>query len=208
MTLVRFDVAAHPRNAAGRFATASQGRPEVRLAAGATLQRLTNAAAEVLATYGNEIEVLNHGRRENGGQLLLQDMSDGMKAEGNCWIVTNELLERTDSGEFGVDEMSEIVIENRSGPGQHVALYVVRRGRGFVIDYTIRQFDQSLPFPFVATTDDWKATVEKATGFTFGWCNDDDDDNDDFDDFDDNDDHYDEDDDYYDDDFDDAYDDE
>jgi hypothetical protein len=34
----------------------------------------------------------------------------------------------------------------------------------YVIDYTARQFNPELPFPFVTGVEDWMAAVEKASG--------------------------------------------
>lgn len=35
------------------------------------------------------------------------------------------------------------------------------------MDFTIRQFGESLPFPWTGTVEDWRQTVEAATGT--GW---------------------------------------
>lgn len=48
--------------------------------------------------------------------------------------------------------------------GQHVALLAGDADGHFIIDYTARQFHPEMPFPYVAGGEEWKASVERASG--------------------------------------------
>ena len=109
-----------------------------------------------------DLEIPNHSSDEYGEWVTLSQMADGAVARNNCWAVTAELLERMGQDEFEGDTVAQIEIE---GSGvYHAAIVTHVDGQHYVVDYTIRQFDQSLPFPYVGTQEDWIATVEKALG--------------------------------------------
>lgn len=131
-----------------------------------------NPTASSQAKYGalsclNEnarLEFLDHSPgAEDDETIELYRMKDADTARGNCWAASGEIIE------LGPEALSAEWVEElvMSGRGQHVAILAGYPEGPAVVDFTIRQFDASLPFPWTGTVDGWKATVEKATGTTW-----------------------------------------
>lgn len=166
-----FNLADHPRGAAGRFVPAARtpstltlGTPEGQLHA-----RRLAGARHVLEEFA-DLEIPDHSPARRG-TVRLDELGDPSLALGNCWAATNELIEEAGSVEFDVEWVDEITISRRRLGGQHVAILAADRDGMFIIDYTARQFHPELPYPFVAGVQEWKAAVEKASGT--GWILDD-----------------------------------
>lgn len=143
-------------------------------------------AVNLLEEIGDEIVVSNHGAFPNKRPTVsLGDMNDGDVARGNCWSIVNEIIEVAGTDYFG-DYVDELNINTKGGLS-HTGLFVKSGEREYVVDYTIRQFNQDLDFPLIATVNEWKSTVEKAYGgsFEFTPYQDDDNDEDSYDEYDD-----------------------
>lgn len=130
---------------------------------------VANPTASSQAKYGalsclNEnahLEFLDHSPgAEDDETIALYEMKDADAARGNCWAATGEVIELGPEalGAVWVDELE------MSGRGQHVAILAGYPEGYAVVDFTIRQFDPGLPFPWTGTVEEWKSTVEKATG--------------------------------------------
>lgn len=128
-----------------------------------------NPTATSQAKYGahsclNEnafLEFLDHSPGAEGDETIeLHRMKDADAARGNCWAASGEIIELGPEA-LGAEWVEEL---GMSGRGQHVAILAGYPEGSAVVDFTIRQFDASLPFPWTGTIDEWKDTVEKATG--------------------------------------------
>lgn len=122
----------------------------------------------VIREYGDDVEVVNRGANKHIKTMVnLKDMKDGPVAQGNCWAITNELIEIVPAAEFDASWTDEISITTGARGLDHTALLVGDKKDVYVVDYTARQFHQSLPFPFIAKVDEWKDTLSKVYGSTF-----------------------------------------
>ena len=112
------------------------------------------------------LEIMDHSAGAGKNAVTeLYKMKEADTARGNCWAVTNEVIE-LGAKELGAEWLDGLTI---SGRGQHVAILAGYPEGHAVVDYTIRQFDASLPFPWTGTMEDWKETVETATGQAWDW---------------------------------------
>lgn len=158
-----FDTAAHPRHPDGTFSSVP-----AREAAGVTLTAAPSSAAdrarraaEEFLEYNELLEIVDHSvGADKHGTVELYRMADPEIARGNCWAATGEVIE-LGAAELDAEWVDELMI---SGRGQHVAILAGYREGHAVVDFTIRQFDPGLPFPWTGTVEEWKNTVEAATG--------------------------------------------
>lgn len=123
-------------------------------------------ANSALDEYGDLSIADRSGARPGGFPVHLNELGDPRLAQGNCWSITNEIIESVDAYDLDASNLDMIAISDRI---DHVAVLCNDTDRYWVVDYTIRQFNPDLPFPYVGTTDDWKATVEQVTGRTWEW---------------------------------------
>lgn len=132
-----------------------------------TRERRRNALL-VIREYGDDVIVANRGANSHVKPTVnLKDMQEGSVAQGNCWAITNELIEVVPAGEFEASWTDEISITTGAKGLDHTALLVGDKDSIYVVDYTARQFDQKLPFPFIAKVDEWKNSLSEAYGSTF-----------------------------------------
>jgi hypothetical protein len=133
--------------------------------------RLYAAAAEFLAAHG-EHEFANHGDEHTyGGFVTLAQLADGNIARNNCYIASEEIAELLGNEAFGAESMHTIAVANEDIFHAVLAVYVDDE-EWYVIDFTARQFDEHLPFPYIAEQSEWKRTIDwAADGFT-GFCKD------------------------------------
>jgi hypothetical protein len=164
--MTTFTETAHPRGAAGRFVPAARAEPGTTLTApespDAIQARRLGAARGVLEEYP-ELEIMDHSPARQEA-VRLDELGDPRLALGNCWAATNEVIDQIGASEFGADWLDEITIRRKRLGGQHVAILAGDRDGDYVIDYTARQFHPDLPFPYVAGVEEWKASVERASG--------------------------------------------
>ncbi|MGV8846096.1 hypothetical protein [Tessaracoccus sp.] len=103
---------------------------------------------------------------ESGGMVHLWELSDEEFADGNCYKATHHIKDviiPTLSQEPGVTHDAahlDWVVAPDSDPEQHWANLVTSEGAAWVVDYTARQFNTSLPFPYVAVPADWKRVID------------------------------------------------
>lgn len=96
-----------------------------------------------------EIEVLNDGSNWDKDYILIKECSESRWAENNCASVSNEVAEQ-----YGVGQ-----IELNYGANCHWALLEGNK----VIDFTARQYDQTLDFPLVMKKDAWIDLIKSYT---------------------------------------------
>lgn len=160
-----FTETAHPRGAGGRFVPAAHAEPATTLAAdteaGVHARRL-EAARYVLEEFP-DLEIMDHSPARRG-TVTLAELGDPALALGNCWAVTNEVIEEVGAAEFGADWLEEITIRRARLGGVHVAILAADRDGMFIIDYAARQFSPDLPFPYIAGVQEWQDRVGRATG--------------------------------------------
>ena len=151
-------VTLQPRADIGTFGEKRQTTPALTLTAADIAVRRLAGAEYVLDEYGDiEVSHRGHGRRE---YVTLDETGNPDLARGNCWIITNEIIEQVGPGEFGAHTLAELTID---GAGHHVALLVTDAHGEYIVDYTARQFSPDLPHPFVTSYEDWLAAINTAT---------------------------------------------
>ncbi|MCC3299657.1 hypothetical protein [Arthrobacter caoxuetaonis] len=127
--------------------------------------------SEEFLEHNGLLDIVDHSvTAEEYGTVELHRMADPDIARGNCWAATNEVIE-LGASELGAEWVDELTI---SGRGQHVAILAGYPEGCAVVDFTIRQFDAGLAFPWTGTVDDWKKTVEAATGTSWEFEDDED----------------------------------
>lgn len=125
-------------------------------------------ALTAIRQYGDKIIVKNHGANvRTMPQVGLKDMPDGEVARGNCWAISQKIIDSIPAAHFEASWLDEISITSGTRGLGHTAILVGSTSGYYVIDYTARQFNQALPFPLIETVDKWKETIEKAYGTPF-----------------------------------------
>jgi hypothetical protein len=76
--------------------------------------------------------------------------------------VSVELINAVEPNKWGAWSAAELNI--RTDTEAHTGILCEDRTGLFIVDYTMRQFDSELPFPFVGKISDWMATIGVATG--------------------------------------------
>lgn len=86
---------------------------------------------------------------------------DPESARGMCYEVSIELMYefRFSKSIYSFHNNNRLVRFNELG--QHSDHHAIMH-RGKVLDYTLRQFDESTPWPFYGTVSEWKSILEKA----------------------------------------------
>ncbi|MGV8846052.1 MAG: hypothetical protein ACOH1Y_17905 [Propionicimonas sp.] len=99
----------------------------------------------------------------DGDWTCLADMAVWQFAGNNCETATEHVLELIVT-RIGQDEGTEHgTVELTWDPNVHFANTVTVDGTTWVVDYTARQFDRALPFPYVAALPDWKQVIDAAS---------------------------------------------
>lgn len=95
--------------------------------------------------------------------FTLDQMSDGCIAEDNCHYTTDFLL----SGSLldlidAPHERSKVYVECQHGQN-HIAVLLKfpETGESIVLDFTARQYDESVAFPLVLSKEDWFEFVKE-----------------------------------------------
>lgn len=126
-------------------------------------------AAKVFLKKNSSLRFENHGDYYTQGKTLtLAEMEDGSKAETNCYIASKTAFEHAKASDFGGSEIELIAIANEDF--YHAAFKIKRKDQWYVVDYTARQFDQELPFPYVEAESVWKKQIEETTESGLAYC--------------------------------------
>ena len=88
----------------------------------------------------------------------LDEYSDPIEARGSCWTASNHVLTA-----LNFDDAEFIYTQHFNDPqgryirlqqhSDHYAVFLTDTEQ--VIDYTLRQFDPGVPFPYIGTVEDW-----------------------------------------------------
>jgi hypothetical protein len=100
----------------------------------------------------------NHSQ-EGGKRITLEDCRKGEVAEGNCWTISNEIIEEVDSA------LQEANLT--SAKADHCALYDPEDN--VIIDFTFRQYDPTSPWPLITSPDDWLKRVNQCSSEPYQW---------------------------------------
>jgi len=95
--------------------------------------------------------------------VTVADCSYGKLAWGNCDTVSYEIIAELQY--LGNKEIGCITVVPDDFIAAGVNFHTALIENDLVIDYTIRQFGDDFPFPFVGTVDDWVNAIN-ATGRT------------------------------------------
>jgi hypothetical protein len=93
-----------------------------------------------------------------------------LRAKNNCSQVSRLIVEKFDKKDLASD--TELKIIRMDAPDSkkpkmfwhHAAVEVERDGQKFVVDYTIHQFDKTIPIPYVDTIENWTEKLNSITG--------------------------------------------
>ena len=118
-------------------------------------------SAERVTDDFSDLDIPNHA---NTGEdfLTLKDMADPILSRNNCWAVSSELIERVDPSDFGADELNMVSLKCKDE--YHAAILLSVEGHDFVVDYTARQFEASLGFPYIAPLSQWEQRISPLMG--------------------------------------------
>ena len=135
-----------------------------------TAELIAASAQEFLAEHGDLI-FLNHGDYIAYGEYVnLLQMADGDIAQGNCYRASCFVVDLLENEAFGGENMHVIAISD--GEAFHAALAMSVDDNWYIVDFTARQFDENLPFPYIATQDEWKREIDNALASFTGYCQD------------------------------------
>ena len=99
----------------------------------------------------------------DGDWTCLADMAHWEFAGNNCETATEHVLELIVT-KIGQDPgVAHGTAQLDWEPDMHFANTVTVDGATWVVDYTARQFDKTLPFPYVAALTDWKQVIDAAS---------------------------------------------
>lgn len=82
-------------------------------------------------------------------------------ASGMCYTVSQNVQYQFDFKKLIYTFHDNDAVGRYRTLGQYSDHFAIMH-RGKVLDYTLRQFDESTPWPFYGTIDEWKAVLEKA----------------------------------------------
>lgn len=85
-------------------------------------------------------------------------------SSGRCFIETTKILSSLEVKAkymYAENRFNPVEVFDNSGQrGNHYAIYFPQYNR--VVDYTISQFNQDCPFPFIGTQREWKNILKDA----------------------------------------------
>lgn len=108
------------------------------------------------------IEFPNHNDECADDWLTLDVLLDkNMYFQNNCHALSSELTELLYHQYSYSDEVSEIsTVQLSYGYGVHAAVKVELDGEPWILDYTARQFDSTLPNPLIIPEGKWEALID------------------------------------------------
>lgn len=94
------------------------------------------------------------------------EYSDPLAARGECYVTSADIRSL-----FNFDTGLDIIrTQHHNNPGErfkekgqhndHYAVYI--KADGLVVDYTLRQFKEATPFPFIGTKSEWLGVLSEA----------------------------------------------
>lgn len=92
---------------------------------------------------------------------LVGDMSDPVNASGRCYETAHTVVQ---SGYLSGGEIVILCPQNRNtNEWWHAAVLIPNEltGSGTVYDFTARQFNPDLPFPYITDLDTWADCIEE-----------------------------------------------
>lgn len=126
-----------------------------------------NAHAAKIFNASTDLTVTLQG----GQEVHIKEVTHAAVARNACAVVSMKLVDVFGSGEqWGSD--TDPVVVRRDAPDSkkkgmfwhHAAIQVTKDNEPWVIDYTIRQFNKKLPFPYVGKLKDWEDELKNSTG--------------------------------------------
>ena len=99
--------------------------------------------------------------------------SDPVDAKGQCFNASSHIMDE-ECFPMVIADHSNNPLERFRELGQHSDHYANVVGEDTIIDFTLRQFDETVDFPFIGTYEEWFTVLAKAwdTGtirYTTGW---------------------------------------
>jgi hypothetical protein len=131
--------------------------PEANLSASVMdfFQDVANEADEIF-NYAHELEFANHGDSKKE-YLTLQNLIDNPKLmRGNCMPVTEVFIENNMLG----DEYEVAPLQIQYNNGFHVAVEIKSDDESLILDFTMRQFDDEAPLPYIGKREEWESKID------------------------------------------------
>jgi hypothetical protein len=121
-------------------------------------------SGQYVAEEYENLDIANHS--DVGEEwVTLGDMADPAIARNNCYIASSEIVQNIDPAEFGAERLNVVSLTSKEANVTHGAVKATIDGKEMIFDFTARQFDPELPYPYVADHDTWQKTIEKGYGF-------------------------------------------
>ena len=106
-----------------------------------------------------------------GKTAYVKEVTNATVAKNACAVVSMKLVDNFPLKESWNSETEPVIVRRDAYDTKkpvmfwhHAAIQVTKNGEPWVIDYTIRQFNTKLPFPYVAKLNDWEKTLNDSTG--------------------------------------------
>lgn len=88
------------------------------------------------------------------------NLTDPDQAKGMCYTVTSVVQDKFDIPKIIYTNHDNDPNYRYKSLGQHSDHFALMH-RGKVLDFTLRQFDPTTPFPFYGSVSEWKSYLEK-----------------------------------------------
>ena len=129
------------------------------------IDAIATQAEALIAEHGSSVVFENANAYRDGepDTLTLNDMADGENASGNCLSATLAIMRSMYDLIPGDDDPQVINIETTDESWKHTAIasWSDDIGDYVVMDFTARQMNDDIPFPYVAAQNEWKKTIQK-----------------------------------------------
>jgi hypothetical protein len=148
---------------------ANKPRPDKIQLAAAKLSALKATPPETIAdlsvdieSEANTIEFPNHNAASGEDWLTLEELIENDNLyENNCDAVSGEIYNYLEEMASHYPEISKIdLVQLNYNKGAHVAVTATIDESEWVLDYTAKQFDSSLPVPLLVPRQEWENLID------------------------------------------------
>jgi hypothetical protein len=115
-----------------------------------------------IESEASSIEFPNHNHASGEDWLSLEELiqNDNLY-ENNCDAVSGEIYNYLEEMSNHYPDITKIdLVQLDYTKGAHVATSLELEGESWVLDYTAKQFDSSLPVPLIAPKKDWEKLID------------------------------------------------
>lgn len=115
-----------------------------------------------IESEASSIEFQNHNSASGEDWLTLEELIENDNLyENNCDAVSGEIYNYLEEMSSHYHDISKIdLVQLNYARGAHVAVTVTINEAEWVLDYTAKQFDSSLPAPLLAPRKEWENLID------------------------------------------------